>query len=323
MEEGITTLRSINEAVRNIGRTTPHDLLSVTSGGPKRDGPWIFVPRGAQSLQPQQDADVKSTKPGSSIVWPRGLKRVFNFPKKPEEQHSRSVKFKQISNPIPHPSLLEDVDRIGTDFQTALRHQRPFSSYTSDAVASSSGLSPGGTGRTDNPIRLEAKDFDSASDSDHGYSPASSVPPVSTPPDAHAGLPMESGNKDFGLKVLPPLQIQPAVRRPSAPSSPHGSFSRPTPSAYPMLFRMSLESQEMSSPIPRSPMSSSSSSLPSPRIQAHPLSPRPRPPVPSRNPARSKPSSVSENGHAPPISYKAAGVSPGVRRSVSHSVLRI
>src|SRR4051812_17157132 len=105
MENGQTTLRSINEAVRNLGKTTPlpvADSYSVNvSSSNKKGGDWKFVPRSSQSVRHVKD-DRQSSKTGNS-AWKGGLSRVVSFSRKKDDAPTRSIRIGDISNPIPHP----------------------------------------------------------------------------------------------------------------------------------------------------------------------------------------------------------------------------
>lgn len=336
IENGQTTLRSINEAVRNLGRTTPAgpDAHSANvSSSNKRPGDWTFVPRSTQSVRNPTRDDRQSTKTGNS-AWKGGLSRVLSFSRKPDDPPSRSVKIKvsDISNPIPHPRSLETAERIGTDLEIARRHHRQLSNYTSSEIEVPPTANEVNRRIFDNPIMLEDKDFDSASEASD-YSPPSSPSPISTPSDLNP-----APSADMAIKhpyaraplTQSPIQTTTTTARPPAPRSPQGSFCRPTPSAYPMLLRQYLDTQGQStdqlSPViqtsssptlPRSPTGAyapnTSRALPTP-----PTRPA-RPPIPSRNPARYIRGTYSEDGYDGP-SHPAAWM---VRKSPSHGAIRI
>lgn len=299
-ENGATTLRSINEAVRGIGRPNPVDAHSL-SATTKREGDWTFIPRSSRSV-PQSDH--QSTKSASSTIWRGGLTRVLSITKRPPVP-PRPV----ISNPIPHPRSLETAERIGVDLEIARYHHQ---------LPSGSNLLPNAL--VENPIALEDKDFESESEPGSDYSlPSSPSDQISTPQDVPRSLPVDDlGNK----KSLRMVQSRPELRvlmppnthmqaRPPLPRSP-GSFSRPTPAAYPLLLRQSSTSQVdfIASPIsPSTPKTA-------------PARP-PRPPLPTRSPARTTRATHSEDGHGAPTSYKPPNSAGWMRKSPSHGVLRI
>ena len=315
-----TTLRVINEAVRNLGRTTPLETYSIEPTAPKREGDWTFVPRGSQSVRHnnQTTADNRSAKTANSL-WKGGISRVISFNKKPEQTAARrSVRSKTISNPIPHQSSLEAAERIGTDIAI----HRPRNPVDSIATANSNAYSSGSSGISrrppavqDNPVALEAKDFDCSSDSDFSPSPS---PAPATPLDVRSSLTADDFQK------FPPSPSYAHPTRPSMPPRSPGSFSRPTPAAYPLLLRTNLDrkpSGSLQSPVSlRSP----SISLGGASVKQTPTRPA-RPPVPTRNPARPlRASASSENTHPTMSSTLSPGsAGPWVRRSPSHGALRI
>lgn len=240
-----------------------------------------------------------------------------DYPKSP----NRSIRFQNISNPIPHQNSLDMAERIGEDLEVAQRHQRQLSIERTGTARPSTIHTK--SGPFENPITLEDKDFETSSESGSDYS-APSSPRVSTPPDLYPNLPMDdsTGAKRNiqSLTTLPPIQV--AIPRPPARPSPHGSFSRPTPSAYPLLLRQYLDSQPQSPTsfvdnIPKYPLNPSART----HTTSAPTRP-PRPPIPSRSPARINAGTASEDGH-PPCSYRTQGAPIWLRKSPSHSALRI
>ncbi|KAG8835735.1 hypothetical protein FRC17_001526 [Serendipita sp. 399] len=294
LENGATTLRSINEAVRSIGKGTVADSRSVDVSTP-RNGHWQFVPRGTQSFPP---ADFRSTKTGErASFWRGGLARALSVSKKEEQPQTRSIRSQAISNPIPHPRLLETVEKIGEDVGVVRRrvqngpdnlrqHSRHPSSHRGHTRQPS-----------DNPIALEAKDFDFESDSENGSSPPSTPSQIATPVDGHTSIPIY-GNKSMqyggSFSGMPS-----AIRPPMSPQFSPGSFSRPTPSAYPLLLRNSSTNLQ--------------------NVVKRPT----RPPVPARHPARQFGKSSSEDGHGSQSPTQIAPHSAWMRKSPSHGALRI
>lgn len=285
----------------------------------------MFVPRSSQSVRNVKD-DRQSTKTGNS-AWKGGLTRVLSFSRKRDDAPNRSIRIADISNPIPHPRSLETAERIGTDLDIARRHHRQLSNYTNSGIEVPSAVNEMNRRIFDNPIMLEDKDFDSASEGSD-YSSPSSPSPISTPLDVtpHHSAELPPKHPFTRTATLPPPILTNVQRPPPLPRSP-GSFSRPTPAAYPMLLRQYLDTQEQSpttqSPIRPSPTSAQPASPNRPRpLPAIPTRP-PRPPVPSRNPARSNRSGTSsEEGHGP-VSYQAPSQAWILRKSPSHGAIRI
>jgi hypothetical protein len=295
----------------------------------------MFVPRDSQSGRNLNDRH--SSKTGNSHFWKNtpggadnsnhgggGLSRMLSlskirsdYPKSP----NRSIRFQNISNPIPHQNSLDMAERIGEDLEVAQRHQRQFSIERTGTARPSTVYTK--SSPFENPISLEDKDFETSSESGSDYS-APSSPRISTPPDLYPNLPIDdpTGAKRTirSASSLPPIQV--TIPRPPARPSPHGSFSRPTPSAYPLLLRQYLDSQpqlptSFVENIPKSPLS------PSGRTHTNSAPTRPpRPPIPSRSPARINAGTASEDGHAP-SSYRTQAAPIWLRKSPSHSTLRI
>ncbi|KAG9055055.1 hypothetical protein FS842_003282 [Serendipita sp. 407] len=302
LESGATTLRSINEAVRSIGRVSPVDSRSVDASTPRK-GHWQFVPRSTAPV------DFRSTKTGESGgFWRTGLSRVLSVTKKgdkgdqpqpqPQPQH-RSIRSQNISNPIPHPRLLETVERIGDDLEVA---QRRVQNGTNGLRRIQHPSSPAfhTSGAFDNPIALEEKDFDLESNSD-GSSPPSSPSQIATPIDGHTSTSVYGNNsiKQDGYSS-PFSGMSSVIRPPFSPQvSSRGSFSRPTPSAYPLLLRNSSTSSQ--------------------NLVNRPL----RPPIPARHPARQVDKSSSEDGHSSVYPHRIVPHNAWMRKSPSHGALRI